>query len=89
MIVNRLDCDELHARVDALADLLVDTVDGGASIGFLAPLDRAVDSSRACAGIILDLRGNLGGVAGMMMGVAGHFLAEPQTLGIMLTRGLP
>ena len=41
MIVNRLDCDELHARVDALADLLVDTVDGGASIGFLAPLDRA------------------------------------------------
>ncbi|MFF4799356.1 GNAT family N-acetyltransferase [Streptomyces sp. NPDC001351] len=41
MIVNRLDRDELHARVDALADLLVDTVDGGASIGFLAPLDRA------------------------------------------------
>ncbi|MFI7402202.1 GNAT family N-acetyltransferase [Streptomyces sp. NPDC049541] len=41
MIVHRLDCDELHARVDALADLLVDTVHGGASIGFLAPLDRA------------------------------------------------
>ncbi|MGW1748908.1 N-acetyltransferase family protein [Streptomyces sp. NPDC002092] len=41
MIVHRLDRDELHARVDALADLLVDTVDGGASIGFLAPLDRA------------------------------------------------
>ncbi|MGW2570705.1 N-acetyltransferase family protein [Streptomyces sp. NPDC001537] len=41
MIVHRLDRDELHARVDALADLLVDTVHGGASIGFLAPLDRA------------------------------------------------
>ncbi|NUR02605.1 MAG: GNAT family N-acetyltransferase [Streptomyces sp.] len=41
MIVHRLDRDELHARVEALADLLVDTVDGGASIGFLAPLDRA------------------------------------------------
>jgi GNAT superfamily N-acetyltransferase len=41
VIVNRLDCGELHARVDALADLLVDTVDGGASVGFLAPLDRA------------------------------------------------
>ena len=41
MIVSRLDCAELHARVDELADLLVDTVDGGASIGFLAPLDRA------------------------------------------------
>ena len=41
MIVHRLDRDELHARVEALADLLVDTLDGGASIGFLAPLDRA------------------------------------------------
>ena len=41
MIVHRLDRVELHARVDALADLLVDTVDGGASIGFLAPFDRA------------------------------------------------
>jgi carboxyl-terminal processing protease len=50
-------------------------------------LDRAVDASRSCKGIILDLRGNLGGVAGMMMGAAGHFLAEPQTLGTMRTRG--
>ncbi|MEU6257294.1 GNAT family N-acetyltransferase [Streptomyces sp. NPDC047043] len=41
MIVTRLSCAELHARVDELADLLVDTVDGGASVGFLAPLDRA------------------------------------------------
>ncbi|WP_405867038.1 MULTISPECIES: GNAT family N-acetyltransferase [unclassified Streptomyces] len=41
MIVNRLDRGELHARVDELADLLVDTVDDGASVGFLAPLDRA------------------------------------------------
>jgi carboxyl-terminal processing protease len=50
-------------------------------------LDRAVDSVRTCAGIVIDLRGNLGGVAGMMMGVAGHFLTEPRTLGIMRTRG--
>jgi carboxyl-terminal processing protease len=50
-------------------------------------LDRAVDSMRNCAGIILDLRGNLGGVAGMTMGAAGHFLSEPQTLGTMRTRG--
>jgi GNAT superfamily N-acetyltransferase len=41
VIVTRLDSRELSARVDELADLLVDTVDGGASIGFLAPLDRA------------------------------------------------
>jgi carboxyl-terminal processing protease len=50
-------------------------------------LDRAVDASRTCAGMIIDLRGNLGGVAGMMMGVAGHFLQEPRTLGVMRTRG--
>jgi carboxyl-terminal processing protease len=50
-------------------------------------LDRAVDAVRGCAGIVVDLRGNLGGVAGMMMGVAGHFLNEPHTLGIMRTRG--
>ncbi|MFE7168426.1 GNAT family N-acetyltransferase [Streptomyces sp. NPDC057616] len=36
--VTRLDADELHARVERLADLLVDTVASGASIGFLAPL---------------------------------------------------
>jgi GNAT superfamily N-acetyltransferase len=41
VIVTRLDGSELHARVDELADLLVDTVDGGASVGFLAPLDRS------------------------------------------------
>ena len=50
-------------------------------------LDRAVQSTRDCAGIVLDLRGNPGGVAAMMMGVAGHFLNEPLTLGTMRTRG--
>ncbi|WUI51894.1 GNAT family N-acetyltransferase [Streptomyces sp. NBC_00414] len=33
--------DQLLAAVGELGDLLADTVDGGASIGFLAPLDRA------------------------------------------------
>ncbi|MER6285962.1 GNAT family N-acetyltransferase [Streptomyces sviceus] len=41
MIVNRLDEARLAHCVDELADLLIDTVDGGASIGFLAPMDRA------------------------------------------------
>jgi carboxyl-terminal processing protease len=50
-------------------------------------LDSAVEASRRCAGIVLDLRGNLGGIAGMMMGAAGHFLNEPRTLGTMRTRG--
>jgi GNAT superfamily N-acetyltransferase len=39
--VARLDGGQLSSRVEALADLLVDTVEGGASIGFLAPMDRA------------------------------------------------
>lgn len=46
-------------------------------------LDRAVDQSRACAGIVLDIRGNLGGVAAMMMGAAGYFLADEKSLGTM------
>lgn len=32
---------QLPSLIEELADLLVDTVNGGASIGFLAPLDRA------------------------------------------------
>ncbi|MEW2567407.1 GNAT family N-acetyltransferase [Streptomyces sp. NPDC047070] len=37
----RLTAHQLLSAVDELAELLTDTVDGGASIGFLAPLDRA------------------------------------------------
>ncbi|MFI9168891.1 GNAT family N-acetyltransferase [Streptomyces lincolnensis] len=36
-----MDGARLTASVDELADLLIDTVASGASIGFLAPLDRA------------------------------------------------
>lgn len=38
--VSRLDAQRLRASVGELAELLIDTVDGGASIGFLAPLER-------------------------------------------------
>ncbi|MFI6034653.1 GNAT family N-acetyltransferase [Streptomyces sp. NPDC051315] len=41
MTTTRLDAGQLLERTGALADLLVDAVDGGASVGFLAPLDRA------------------------------------------------
>ncbi len=43
--VRRLDARQLRAVADELADLLIDTVEDGASIGFLAPLARtaAVD----------------------------------------------
>ncbi|MET8163890.1 GNAT family N-acetyltransferase [Streptomyces sp. NPDC005329] len=42
MTVTRLDAPRLRARAAELADLLIDAVDDGASLGFLAPLDRAV-----------------------------------------------
>ncbi|WUP39491.1 GNAT family N-acetyltransferase [Streptomyces europaeiscabiei] len=40
-MISRLDGSPPLSLVEGLADLLVDTVHGGASIGFLAPLDRA------------------------------------------------
>ncbi|WP_234020592.1 GNAT family N-acetyltransferase [Streptomyces sp. 142MFCol3.1] len=40
-VVARLDASEVLACAEELADLLTDTVLGGASVGFLAPLDRA------------------------------------------------
>lgn len=39
--VRHVDAPQVLRLIEELADLLVDTVDGGASIGFLAPLDRA------------------------------------------------
>ncbi|MDA5147286.1 GNAT family N-acetyltransferase [Streptomyces sp. AD681] len=41
MIVHRLDEQEVTALLDGLAGLLTDTVAGGASVGFLAPLGHA------------------------------------------------
>jgi carboxyl-terminal processing protease len=50
------------------------------------PLDEAIDRFRSSAGIVLDLRGNPGGVLTMIMGVSGHFLDSPLTLGVIKTR---
>ncbi len=71
---------------------------GGKSIGVIrfniwmpvlgAQFDAAVDSLRDTDGIVLDLRGNFGGVGGMAMGVAGHFLDSAYTIGTMHQRGL-
>jgi GNAT superfamily N-acetyltransferase len=41
LTVERLDAAALRAHVDELAAVLVDCVDGGASVGFLPPLTRA------------------------------------------------
>jgi carboxyl-terminal processing protease len=52
-----------------------------------APVAAAVDQFRRADGIVIDVRGNPGGLAGMMSGIAGHFLADPNALlGRMQTR---
>jgi len=49
-------------------------------------IDKAVDEFRSCDGIVIDLRGNPGGVGVMSTGVAGHFLSESASLGSMIGR---
>jgi carboxyl-terminal processing protease len=51
-----------------------------------APFQRAVDEFRSADGIIVDLRGNPGGMAAMLMGISGLFIAERKPLGVMKTR---
>ena len=50
------------------------------------PLQLAIDEYRDASGIVVDLRGNPGGLAAMMMGIAGHFIPEPKSLGVMKSR---
>lgn len=47
----------------------------------------AVDAVRDCTGIVVDVRGNPGGVAGTIMGTAGHFFSDTVSLGFMRQRG--
>lgn len=74
---------------------LVPTPGGGKAgvIGFnvwMAAVDRefqtAIDRFRGADGIVIDLRGNPGGLAAMIMGLAGHFFPERATLGVMTTK---
>ncbi|MFO0872620.1 MAG: S41 family peptidase [Phycisphaerales bacterium] len=51
------------------------------------PFHEAVDRFRGADGIIIDLRGNPGGVGAMAMGIAGHFCDQPISLGTMKSRG--
>jgi carboxyl-terminal processing protease len=50
-----------------------------------APFQKAVDEFRSSDGIVIDLRGNPGGLAAMIMGIAGHFVGDRATLGTMKT----
>ncbi|MEX2273763.1 MAG: S41 family peptidase [Vicinamibacterales bacterium] len=51
-----------------------------------APFAAAVDRFRSSRGIVIDLRGNPGGLAGMIMGISGHFFDTRTALGTMKTR---
>lgn len=58
---------------------------------FMTPIvpqfQDAMNAMADCAGIVLDLRGNVGGLAAMIVGMSGYVFAEPETLGTMLVRG--
>jgi carboxyl-terminal processing protease len=49
-------------------------------------VQKAIDRFRTADGIVLDLRGNPGGLAAMIMGISGHFLNERVPLGTMKNR---
>lgn len=57
---------------------------------WLTPISAAFDSTMQelsdCRGIVLDLRGNPGGIAGLSMGIAGYFVDSIVPLGMLKTR---
>ncbi|HEX9699866.1 MAG TPA: S41 family peptidase [Acidobacteriota bacterium] len=50
------------------------------------PFDEAIDTMRDADGVVLDLRGNPGGLGAMVMGIGGHFVEEHVALGTMKMR---
>lgn len=53
-----------------------------------AAIDDALTAFRGADAIVIDLRGNPGGLGLMATGVAGHFLPETTSLGTMRGRGM-
>jgi carboxyl-terminal processing protease len=49
-------------------------------------LDAGMDRVRNCSGIVIDLRGNPGGVGAMVMGFGGYFVDSVISLGTMRSR---
>lgn len=85
---------QLPAMAAYLTSERIDT--GDACVGliefnvWMVPLvddfNQAVDATDDCAGIVIDLRGNTGGVGGMVMSTAGSFFAERADLGVIQSR---
>jgi carboxyl-terminal processing protease len=89
----RVRCEDRLLSADELHQMGLDPKLRIAVIGFniwmpviATQFDEAVDRHRDCDGIILDLRGNPGGVGAMAMGIAGHFHDDTDSLGTMRTR---
>lgn len=76
-----------HERVDAGDGVTVGVIRFNVwMIPIAAEFARAIDALRDVDGVVIDLRGNFGGVAGMVMGVSGHFMRDVVALGTMRTR---
>jgi carboxyl-terminal processing protease len=54
--------------------------------GMMAPMEAALRDLESCQGIVLDLRGNPGGILALMVPTAAQFLEEAGTLGSLRTR---
>lgn len=52
----------------------------------LPALEKAMDHLANCRGIVLDLRGNTGGVIGLLIGTAGFFVDSAVSLGTLSAR---
>ncbi|MBZ5676101.1 MAG: hypothetical protein LAP61_17810 [Acidobacteriia bacterium] len=53
----------------------------------MASFQQTIENCKACDGLIIDLRGNPGGIGGMAMGMAGFLVDKPnQRLGTMYLR---
>jgi carboxyl-terminal processing protease len=56
-------------------------------VPILKALDEKVDEFRHADGLVVDMRGNFGGLGGMILGVSGYFLGERVSLGTLRLRG--
>ena len=82
----------MHVRVEKEKK----TTPGGHTVGVIgfnvwmatvdAQFQQAIDQFRRADGMIIDLRGNPGGLAAMLMGISGQFVTERKALGVMKTR---
>ncbi|TVR52898.1 MAG: hypothetical protein EA421_12605 [Gemmatimonadales bacterium] len=54
--------------------------------GMMGPMESALQELESCRGIVLDLRGNPGGILALMVPTAAQFIQEPGSLGSLRTR---